>query len=79
MDSKTVCPELFCTAEITRRKRIAAPTSAPGEEDDMDALEELSIDEKIIRLEMSAKRGIVTSFRSDAYYAVSPLCGMNGE
>lgn len=78
MDSRTICPEPSCTVEVTRRKRIAAPTSAPGQEDDLDGIKELSMDEKIIRLEMCAKRGLVGSFKPKVS-AVSPLCGARGD
>lgn len=49
-----------------------------GEEDDLDGIKELSMDEKIIRLEMCAKRGLVGSFKPKAS-AVSPLCGARGD
>ncbi|KDQ09070.1 hypothetical protein BOTBODRAFT_37317 [Botryobasidium botryosum FD-172 SS1] len=73
LDSRAVCPDPDCTIETTRRTRMAAPTLAPGEEENTEEI----LNERIIMLEMCAKRGVVGSFKSKAS-AVAPLCAAGG-
>jgi hypothetical protein len=67
------CPS--CGYRVPNRAPLAAPMPVPGqEEENIDGVDALSLDERIVRLRAFAEAGKVCSFRSKAH-AVAPLSG----
>ncbi|KAM6493413.1 hypothetical protein JOM56_011547 [Amanita muscaria] len=67
----TACPS--CRKLIMSKTRFSAPMVRPGNEDE-DGVDALSLDERIIKLQVAAQRGKVLSFTL-AQSKVSQLCG----
>ncbi|KAM6495379.1 hypothetical protein JOM56_008085 [Amanita muscaria] len=67
----TACPS--CRKLIMSKTRFSAPMVRPGNEEE-DGVDALSLDERIIKLQVAAQRGKVLSFTL-AQSKVSQLCG----
>ncbi|KIL67239.1 hypothetical protein M378DRAFT_159641 [Amanita muscaria Koide BX008] len=67
----TACPS--CRKLIMSKTRFSAPMVRPGNEEE-DGVDALSLDERIIKLQVAAQRGKVLSFTL-AQRKVSQLCG----